>query len=156
MSAKIQKLQALRRFLLAQVDGLTTEQLNEVPAGYANNIIWNVAHLGAAVQSICYVRAGLPLTVADEFFTPYLPGTRPADFMDAATVTAIWSASLAALDQLLLDVTAQKFGGYTHSERIQERYGVEVRTIDDALDFLLYHEGFHAGYVLALKHLVAP
>ena len=155
MFTKPQKLQALRRFLLAQIEGLTTAQLNEIPAGYANNIIWNVAHLGAAVQSLCYVRAGLPLTVADEFFTPYLPGTRPTGLVDEAAIEAIKNTSLAALDQLALDLAAHKFGGYTYSERIQERYGVEVRTIDDALDFLLFHEGFHTGYVLALKHLVA-
>ena len=155
MFTKLQKLQALRRFLLAQIDGLTVAQLNEVPAGYANNIVWNVAHLGAAVQSLCYVRAGLPIAIPDEFFTPYLPGTRPTGYVDAAGVAAIKTSSLTALDQIAVDLAAGKFVHYTHSERIQERYGVDVRSIDDALDFLLYHEGFHTGYVLALKHLVA-
>ncbi len=154
MLDKVYKLQQLRRFLLAQISALTPAQLNEVPVGYRNNIIWNIAHLGAAVQSLCYGRASLPIAVTDELYTPYLPGTTPTEYLDEASIDAIKTSSLTALDQLSRDIAAEKFTSYSSSAFIQQRYGVAVDTLADALDFLLYHEGFHTGYVLAIKKLV--
>jgi hypothetical protein len=34
------------------------------------------------------------------------------------------------------------------------RYGVEITNIDDALQFLLYHEGLHAGIIIAMRKLL--
>lgn len=150
----VHQLRQLRYFLFAQLPGLTPAQLNEMPLGYRNTIIWNVAHPGAAGQSLCYGRAGLPPAVAGSFATPYLPGTAPAAFVDEAGIQAIEAVSLATLDQLARDVEAGWFVAYAPSVFIQQRYGVAVENINQALDFLLYHEGFHTGYVLALKHLV--
>jgi hypothetical protein len=154
MLDKVHKLQQLRRFLLAQISALTPAQLNEIPGNYNNNIIWNFAHLGAAVQSLCYGRAGLPVTVADTFYAPYLPGTKPTAFLDEVVIEDLKTSSLAALDQLGVDIAADRFTTYTSSAFIQQRYGVAVDSLDDALDFLLYHEGFHTGYILAMKKIV--
>jgi hypothetical protein len=49
-----------RQFLLDQIAGLTTEELNQIPRGLNNNIIWNLAHLISGQQGIFYARAGLP------------------------------------------------------------------------------------------------
>lgn len=115
MLNKVHRLHQLRQYLLAQLSDLTSVQLNQVPPGYRNNIIWNVAHLGAAVQSLCYGRAGLPLTVAESFVTPYLPGTVPTEFIDEASSELIQATSLAALGQLARDLEADKFTTYTSS-----------------------------------------
>ena len=47
-------LKLTRQYLLNDIKDLTVEQLNEVPAGFNNNIIWNVAHMLATQQGICY------------------------------------------------------------------------------------------------------
>jgi hypothetical protein len=57
---KIEKIKRFRIYLLEQLDGLTTGQPNAIPTGYANNIVWNLGHLTSVVQTMCYVRAGLP------------------------------------------------------------------------------------------------
>jgi hypothetical protein len=49
-----------RQLLLDQIAGLTTEELNQIPRGLNNNIIWNLAHLISGQQGIFYARAGLP------------------------------------------------------------------------------------------------
>jgi hypothetical protein len=33
-------------------------------------------------------------------------------------------------------------------------YGVELTNIDDAMAFVLLHEGFHAGTIMSLRKLV--
>ena len=154
MNKQIEKIKNVRKFLLNQIADLTTAQLNQIPAGYNNNIIWNLAHLTAAVQSLCYVRAGQPIAVPDHLYSPYLPGTRPEHALDATEVDGIKAAFLTSIEQLATDFDRQLFDNYSPSERVKERYGVDVNNIHDALEFVLYHEGFHTGYVLALKRLV--
>ena len=59
MTKQIEIVRSLREYLLSTVNELSTEQLNQIPDGSGNNIIWNLAHLIAAQQGICYIRAGL-------------------------------------------------------------------------------------------------
>jgi hypothetical protein len=37
---------------------------------------------------------------------------------------------------------------------IPKVYGFEVNNIDEAIDYLLYHDGLHTGCIMSLKHLV--
>jgi hypothetical protein len=82
MNTKIDKIKNFRLYLLKQVEGLTAQQFNHIPQGYSNNIVWNVGHLISAQQNMCYVRAGLPITVDDRYFSPYISGTKPSAVMD--------------------------------------------------------------------------
>ncbi len=50
MNNKIEKIKKTRRFLLNLVSELSTDQLNEIPPDFNNNIIWNMGHLIAAQQ----------------------------------------------------------------------------------------------------------
>ena len=52
---------------LKLVDGLTVEQLNKIPAGFNNNIIWNYAHTISAQQVLCYRLAGVTPVVDENF-----------------------------------------------------------------------------------------
>ena len=151
---QLTKIKHLRQFLLQQVGGLTTAQLNAIPPGYHNNIIWHLAHLNSAVQAICYVLAGQPIALDEQYFRPFLPGTRPERALDAAEIEVIKGLLIATIDQLRTDVERGIFTTYKPSERIAAVYGVEVASLADALDFILFHEGYHIGYVVALKHLV--
>ncbi|MGI4866251.1 MAG: DinB family protein [Janthinobacterium lividum] len=144
----------LRQFLLQQVDGLTTAQLNAIPPGYHNNIIWHLAHLNSAVQAICYVLSGQPIALDEQYFRPFLPGTRPERALDETEIEVVKGLLIATIDQLRTDVERGIFTTYKPSERIAAVYGVEVASLADALDFILFHEGYHIGYVVALKHLV--
>lgn len=151
MHAQIQTIRDLRTYLLSQIDDLTTEQLNEVPEGFNNNIIWNLAHLTAAQQNLCYIRSGLQPVVQDKFVSPYLPGTKPEYFVDSAAIEIIKTLLLSSLDELESDY---KKGFFTTYTSFLTRYGIELANIDDAINFLPFHEGFHTGYILALKRVL--
>ncbi len=151
---QLTKIKGLRQFLLQQVGGLTTTQFNAIPPGYNNNIIWHLAHLSSAVQAICYVLADQPITLEEQYFRPFLPGTRPERALDEAEIEVIKGLLIATIDQLRTDVEHGIFTTYKPSERIAAIYGVEVASLADALDFVLFHEGYHIGYVVSLKHLV--
>ncbi len=155
MDKRIEKIKSFRQFLLNQINGLTTEQLNKIPEGHNNNIIWNIAHLICAEQSICYLRSSQPVIVDDKYFSPYRTTTKPEEFIDEEEIEIIKKLFITSIDELQSDYDKRIFGNYSSSENIFKVYGVKLNNIDDALEFLLYHEGFHSGYIISLKRLVS-
>lgn len=154
MNKNIEKIKNFRRSLLQQIDGLTVHQLNTIPPGYNNNIIWNLVHLISVEQNLCYARSGLPITVDDKYFSPYMPGTKPEKPVDEQEIETIKALLITSTEQLQSDFGKRIFKNYTPSVMIPKVYGFEVSNIDEVIDYLLYHEGLHSGYVLALKHLL--
>jgi len=154
MNIKLEKIKSFRLFVLKQISNLTSEQLNTIPAGYNNNIIWNLGHLVSATQAICYKRAGLAVTIDDQYFTPFLPATKPGSFIDNKEIIIIKELLISTINTLNTDLENNLFSNYTKSERIEQVYGIDVSNIDDAIEILLYHKGFHSGYIVGLIRLV--
>jgi hypothetical protein len=151
MKNQIENIRKIRTSLLGSLNGLSTEQFNKILDGFGNNIIWNLAHLVAAQQSICYKRAGLEAPLGDDFINTYKPGTKPEKFVDNAGIEEIKQLLFSTLDQLEADYNDSIFKEYT---AVTTRYGVELNNIDDGISFLPFHEGYHMGAVMGLKKLV--
>ena len=147
---KIQSLKKIRSLSLQIMQDLSLEQLNYVPSGINNNIIWNAGHLIAAQQGICYMRAGLPTMITDDFYSAYKPGTKPATTLGEEEVSYIKKLLLTSIDQFEADLEKDLFGNYMPWTT---RFGMDLRNIDDAVDFLPFHEGMHLGYMMALRRL---
>ncbi|MBD1383789.1 DinB family protein [Mucilaginibacter rigui] len=144
-------LRVTRLHLLHLIENLTTEQLNKVPAGFNNNIIWNVAHAISAQQGVCYTRANVPFIVDDKYYTPYRPDTKPSGFIDSAEVDIIKGLLISTIDKLEIDYNNHVFDNYTPWAT---RYGVQINNIEEAVNFVPFHDGMHIGYVMALRKLV--
>jgi len=154
MESKIEKIKGFRLFLLKQIENLSIDQLNEIPIGFGNNIIWNLGHLISVQQNMCYVKAGLPVCVHDAFVSPFLPGTKPKSFIQEAEIHQIKETLITSADQLQSDYEKGIFGNYSPAAMITKTYGFEVNAIDSALEYVLHHDGLHAGYLLAQKKLL--
>jgi hypothetical protein len=148
MKNDIERLKKTRIFLLGLLKDLTIEQLNEIPKGFNNNIIWNLGHLIASQQGLCYTRAGIKQVISTEFFDRYKSQTKPSGIISEEEIAAIKNLSVSVLDQLEEDYNKQLFSNY---EAFNTRYDVPITNIDDAIDFLLFHEGLHMGYIMAMK-----
>jgi hypothetical protein len=151
MNKSIESIRKTRSYVLQLVNGLTAEQLNEVPAGFNNNIIWNLGHLIASQQGICYLRAGLKAWVSEKVYGDYKPGTKPSSFINNSEIEELKNLLLTSLDPLETDYGNNLFQNYP---TWTTRYDVTITTIDEALQFLLFHEGLHTGYIMALKRVV--
>jgi hypothetical protein len=151
MKQEIENIRQIRLFTLDQIKELTPEQLNETPAGFNNNIIWNLAHLVSAQQGLCYLRSGLEIVTDDMYFSPYRPGTKPEKIVGPADIETIKELLISTTERLEADYTAQVFSTYSP---ITTRYGVAVSNIEEAIRFVLFHEGFHSGYIMALKRIL--
>ena len=153
MNQMIETIKSTRLYLLQLANDLSLEQLNEVPPGFNNNIIWNLAHLVAAQQGVCYLRAGLPTSIDESFYQRYKPGTKPEATLDSSEVEFIKAILFSSLDTFVADYKAGLFANYM---AWTTRYGVPLQSIQDAVQFLLFHEGLHTGYIMALKRVVKP
>ena len=149
--ATITQIKNTRAFILELVKDLSIEQLNKIPTGFNNNIVWNIAHLTAAQQNMCYVRSGLAVTVKEEHFSAFLSGTKPDKFIEKQEIDSIFDALLNSMDRLAADYTS---GIFVEFDLWDKRYGMKLSSIEDAINFIPFHEGMHIGYIMALKKLV--
>jgi hypothetical protein len=151
MINKFNRYRKVRQLLLDTVSNLTTEQLNHIPAGFNNNIIWNMGHVIAAQQGICYRRAGKPLQIEDVFFETFKPGSKPEKFFDSHDIDVIKNLALSTIDGFEKDYIQKQFEQY---ETWTTRFGAEITSIDVAAEFVFFHEGLHTGYVMAMKKVL--
>jgi hypothetical protein len=151
MQRLIEDIRVIRKMIAESISGLSTEQLNEVPEGFNNNIIWNVGHLIAAQQNICYLKAGLTPFLDDSFFHRYKPESKPEVPVPADEIKEINDMLLTATDRLKQDYNAHVFTDY---QVWTNRYGLEMSNIETALRYLFFHEGLHFGYIMALKRII--
>ena len=127
------------------------KQLNTVPEGFNNNIIWNVAHALATQQSIMYTLSSLKPVVPQSWIDGYRKGTKPEGDVSQEFVDAIDAALTSTMEQLKKDIEAgvfENYQPYTTSTKM------ELNSFATAFPFVLFHDGVHIGSVLALAKLV--
>jgi len=151
MTSQIRAIRETRSFLLEQLKDLTAEQFNRTAEGFNNNIIWNLGHMIAVQQGICYKRAGLPTLINDDLWHRYKSGSAPWSFISEDEIASIKQLLVITLDQLETDYKKQIFGNYT---TWVTRNGVELANIDDGIKFLAFHEGLHSGVIMAIMRSV--
>jgi hypothetical protein len=145
MNNKIDKIKKIRGLLLEQIADLTNEQLNTIPNGFNNNIIWNLTHSICAQQGICYLRGGQHAIVPDKFIAPFFTNTKPDLNIGTDEIQETKGIYISTIDQLQIDYDKAMFGNYTSLPNIFKVYGLETTGIEDTLEFVLYHEGYHSG-----------
>lgn len=140
-----------RRSAVNGLSDFTTDQLNKIPSGFNNNIVWNLGHLVAVQQDLCYTRSGLPMRISEAYYEKYKRDSKPEGYADAEELELIKKMHIETLDQLSDDYQNRIFTSYTP---FTTRTGVELKNIEDAVNFIPYHEGLHVGVIMALKRLV--
>jgi len=133
------------------IQGFTLEQLNKVPAGFNNNLIWNVAHIVVTQQLLVYKLAGLPVMVSEEMIEKYKKGTKTDHVATQEEVDEILSLlhkTVAQTEKDIEDNLFQNFNEYPTST------GFVLKTNQDSMEFNNFHEGLHIGVIMALRKLV--
>jgi hypothetical protein len=148
MNKQIEAIRRSRSFLLDQLKDLSDEQLNRIPEGFNNNIIWNLGHMITVQQGVCYKRAGLPTLISDDFLERYKPGSKPEGLINAEEIAYIKNLLVITLEQLEADYNKQVFGNY---KAWTTRHGVELADIDDGIKFLSLHDNLHSGTIMAIN-----
>ncbi|WP_394774947.1 DinB family protein [Flavobacterium sp.] len=151
MNSVLQVQKTSREILLKFIDNHSLEQLNKIPQGFSNNLIWNIAHCVASQQVLVYKLSGLPTMVSDEFIDKYKKGTKPESDISQAELDEIRTLLSTTLSQTEKDFEDNKFVNYNE---YTTSLGFTLKNVNDALSFVNYHEGIHTGIIMNIKKFI--
>jgi hypothetical protein len=75
----------------------------------------------------------------------------PDKTIDDEEINAIKSVFVSIIDTLATDYDKKIFAAY---ETLKTPYGIVVNNIDEAINFMLFHEGIHVGYIMAMMRVL--
>lgn len=137
-----------RKLLKGFLENMSLVDLNTIPKGFNNNIIWNIAHVIVTQQLLVYKLSGLATIVSNEMIDAYRKGTKPEKDLTEAEVDAIKSLLFSTIEKTKEDYESKIFQTYN-------QYTVTTKNtlsnVEEAIEFNNFHEGIHLGYILALR-----
>lgn len=142
-----------RQAFIELLDGLTLEQINQIPEGFNNNIIWNFGHIVVATQALCYVRSGiLPDASSIKYVQSYVKGSKPTCFVSQEEVDELKRLAIQTIDQIEQDYKAGKFSNITPFAT--DTYKETLPSIEDVITLTAGHDNLHYGYAIAQRRLI--
>lgn len=140
-----------RKMIAPFLENYTLEQLNAIPDGFSNNLIWNIAHIVVTQQLLVYKLSGLPTMVSDEMIEKYRKGTKPEHIVTQAEVDEIKSLLFATIDQTEVDFENKIFKNF---DEYPTSTGFVLKSAKDAMIFNNFHEGLHLGILMSIRKFV--
>ena len=115
------------------LDSYSLEQLNTIPVGMSNNLIWNIGHVIVSQQKLVYALSGLPMHIPDSLFEKYQNGSRPDGKTTQAEVDEIKKLLSEMVEKTKSDFEAGVF---------KEFHPYQTKT------------GFHLGIMMSIKKYI--
>lgn len=140
-----------RKIVSQFLENYTLEQLNKIPDGFKNNLIWNIAHILVTQQLLVYKFSGLPMMVSDELVQKYIKGTKPEHIATQTEVDEIKSLLFDTIEKTKVDFENGKFENY---QEYPTSTGFVLKNVEDAMVFNNFHEGLHIGIMMSLRKVV--
>ncbi|WP_346881934.1 DinB family protein [uncultured Algibacter sp.] len=134
------------------IENNTLEDLNKIPKGFNNNIIWNIGHVLVTEQLLAYKLSGLETNVSEDMINTYKKDSKPKGDISEKEVNEIKDLLFSTIEKTKLDYQNEVFK--TFNEYTVSTTGNTLTNIEDALQFAVLHEGLHLGYVLALLRAI--
>lgn len=132
--------------------GFSPKQLGQIPEGFRNSMFWNIAHVVVTQQKLVYGLSGKPLPLGDYWVEAYQKGTAPAKQPSEAEIEELKELLFSTLDQTEKDYEA---GMFTEFKTYMTSAKVELASVEQAIQFNLFHEGLHMGTLLAMQKLIS-
>lgn len=144
--------QTSRNMVSKILENHTLEQLNKIPEGFNNNLIWNIGHIIVAQQMLVYKLSGLPMMISDEMVGKYKKDTKPEQEVTQEEVDEIKVLLFKTLEKTKKDFENGVFKNY--QEYTTSTGGHVLKNAAGAIAFSNFHEGLHIGVMLSLRKLV--
>lgn len=130
------------------LDNYSLDQLNTIPPGMSNNLIWNIGHVIVSQQKLVYALSGLPMHIPDSLFEKHQNGSRPDGKTTQTEVDEIKKLLSEMVEKTKSDFEA---GVFKEFHPYQTKTGFHLGTWKEAMEFNNYHEGIHLGIMLQIK-----
>lgn len=133
------------------LENYSLEQLNAIPPGFSNNLIWNLGHIIVAQQGLVYRLSGLPMNVSMELYETYRNGSKPTGATTQKEVDELKALLLPLMETTISDYAAGKFTTYTE---YTTSTGFHLASVNEAIAFNNYHEGTHLGMMMNIRKFI--
>ena len=143
--------QTSRMVLLNFLENHSLEQLNAIPEGFSNNLIWNIGHCVVVQQMLVYKLSDLPMIVSDEMADKYKRGTKPEHSVGQTEVNEMKSLLFSTLEKTKKDFSENLFQNYNEFTSIS---GFTMKSVMDAIEFNNYHEALHLGIMMQIRKFI--
>lgn len=132
-------------------DKYTLEQLNKIPTGFSNNLIWNLGHIVVTQQLLIYKMSDVPVRVSETLIETYRKGTQPRTTTTQEEVNELKALWFSLVEQTKKDVAEGLFTSY--NEYVTSA-GFRLTSAQEAMQFVNYHEGLHLGMMMNIRKFV--
>ncbi|WP_395055818.1 DinB family protein [Flavobacterium sp.] len=140
-----------RNLLLQFLENHSLEQLNKIPEGFSNNLIWNIGHIVVVQQMLVYKLSGLPMMISEEMVDTFKKGTKPEREITQEEVDEIKMLLFSTLEQTKEDFANDIFDEYME---FTTGVGFTVKSAKAAMEFNNYHEALHTGIIMQIKKFI--
>lgn len=137
-----------RKVYLRFLQNYSVAQLNYIPEGLSNNLIWNIGHVVVVQQALVYNLSGLPMLVSQELFERYKNGSQPSSNVSEKEIEQIQQLLMDSVEKTKVDYASDVFKNY---KEYTTSTGFHLASAKDAIVFNNYHEGMHLGFMLKIK-----
>ncbi len=133
------------------LENYSLEQLNKIPIGFSNNLIWNIGHIIVAQQGLVYRLSGLPMYISTEMVDIYNNGSKPTGTTSQVEADELKVLLFDLLEKTKADFADSKF--ITYNE-FTTSTGFHLASTKDAIQFNNYHEGLHLGFMMNIRKFI--
>lgn len=151
MEATFKIWETTRKIYLKLIENYSLEQLNKIPNGFSNNLIWNLGHVIVAQQGLVYRLSGLPMDVTLEMREKYKSGTIPTGTTTQEEVDELKVLLISLLEKTKKDYNNGIFKSY---EEYTTGTGFHLATTEEAMEFNNCHEGIHLGIMMQIRKFI--
>lgn len=143
--------QSSRKTIESILDGHTLEQLNTIPEGFSNNLIWNIGHIIVVQQMLVYKLSGLTMMVSEEVVDKYKRGSRPEHSVTQEEVNEFKKLLWSTVEQTKKDFANGIFKNFSEFTSLT---GYTMKSAKDAMEFNNYHEAIHTGIMMQIRKFI--
>ncbi|WP_207423882.1 DinB family protein [Desertivirga brevis] len=129
-------------------DKYSLDELNNIPKGFNNNIIWNIGHVIVAQQSLIYKSSAQSMLISEDLFHKYKPGTKPTEVVDQEEADELRQLLTTLIPLTINDFHSGKFKVFNARTT---GTGFLLSSLTDAFVFNNFHEGLHLGYIISIR-----
>ncbi|WP_335871632.1 DinB family protein [Bacillus sp. 2205SS5-2] len=142
----LKQLEVIRAISTKSIESISEEVADEMPEGYKNTIRWHLGHIVAVTDAFLFNFAEIPMYLSEEQFEMFKSGSKPADWhTEPPTLDEISEMFNGQIDHIKKHLENRSMDEKT--PKTFNLYGNPQETLGEVLNFCLYHEGFHLGYI---------
>lgn len=143
---------AIRKKIVLLLSTLTEEQLNKIPEGFNNNLVWHLGHLVVSTPLLCYVRTGVDPEKLVPFADLYRNGTKPTKAVLQDDIYQLLSLLISTITDIQKDYAKGVFS--QTQEYSTHTFGINLKNFEEVLACCAMHDSVHWGNILAIVKLV--